>query len=180
MPAVTVFCSSTPGVDRAVHAVAEEAGRGIAERGWTLVYGGTTTGTMASLADGARDAGGRVVAVVPRRYLALGIADRDADELVVVDTLAARKDELVGRADAVLALPGGLGTLDEIVHVLLRPGGDTPHLELVDHAGLWTPLLAQLELMRAHRLLHPTARYAVATDLDSALRSLDVAFAELP
>ncbi len=148
-PAGAVFASSAADVDEHYRALADQLGTRIGARNWTLVYGGTLTGMMRSVADSCRAVGGRVVAVTLRQFVDLGIADDDAHELVVTTSLAERKHELLSRADAFVVMPGGFGTLDEAVEVLAwrRIGRLDKPLVFLDHGGFWAPLLGQVEVM---------------------------------
>jgi uncharacterized protein (TIGR00730 family) len=111
--AVCVFCASGP-VSEEFLALAEELGTGIAARGWTLVSGGGRVGMMGALARAARVGGAHTIGVIPTGLVGREVADDDADELVVVDGMRERKAEMDARCDAVVALPGGLGTLEEL------------------------------------------------------------------
>lgn len=115
---VTVYCASARNVRKVFYDAARETGRQIACRGWTLVYGGNYCGPMGALADGAREAGGRVVGITPRFLVERGIADRRCDELVVTDDMHQRKAALSARGDAFICLPGGIGTLEELMETL--------------------------------------------------------------
>ena len=176
MPTVCVFCSSAESVGEPYHALAAEMGRRIAGRGWSLLYGGTPTGTMGTLAAAAREAGGRVVGVCLQQFVDLGIHDVDADELDVVSSLGERKDEMIRRSDAFLTLPGGYGTLDEMVEVISQRqlGMHGKPLVLLDHGGFFTPLLAFFELLHAHRFAYPSTHgaYQVAETPDAAETAL--------
>ncbi|MGW8765418.1 TIGR00730 family Rossman fold protein [Streptomyces sp. NPDC055815] len=109
---VCVFCSSSDAVDARYVRLAEEVGAAVAARGWTLVSGGEHVSMMGAVAAAARAAGGQTVGIVSDSLLHR--ADRDSDRLVVAPGLAARKQRMCDEADALLALPGGLGTCDEI------------------------------------------------------------------
>ena len=148
-PSVAVFASSAADVDQTYRDLADQMGTRIGARNWTLVYGGTLTGMMRSVADSCRAVGGTVVAVTLRRFADLGIADDDAHDLVVTETLADRKQQLLDRADAFVVLPGGFGTLDEAIEVLAwrRLGLLDKPLVFLDHGGFWAPLLGQVEVM---------------------------------
>ena len=112
--AVCVYCASWP-THPELLALAAELGDAIAERGWTLVSGGGKVSAMGAVATAARDRGGRTVGVIPKMLVSPEVADTDADELIVTDTLRERKQILEDRADAFIALPGGVGTLDELL-----------------------------------------------------------------
>jgi uncharacterized protein (TIGR00730 family) len=94
--------------------LAAELGEAIADRGWTLVWGGGRVSAMGAVASAARARGGRTVGVIPQRLMRREIADEGADELIVTETMAERKQVLEQRSDAFIALPGGIGTLDEL------------------------------------------------------------------
>ena len=115
---LAVYCGSTPGNDPAFRDAAFALGTWMGENGVELVYGGSKTGIMGAVADGVLQAGGAVTGVVPdvpaiRRRMHPGLTT-----LVETDTMAARKARMIELADAFLALPGGLGTLDEITEIL--------------------------------------------------------------
>ncbi len=152
---MAVFASSSADVEAHYRELADELGTRLGARNWTVVYGGTLTGMMRSLADSCRAVGGSVVAITLQQFVDLGIHDVDADELVVTHDLAERKAAMLTRADAFIALPGGFGTLDEAVEVLAwrRVAGFDKPLVFVDHGGFWGPLLAQVEVMARERML---------------------------
>jgi cytokinin riboside 5'-monophosphate phosphoribohydrolase len=174
---VCVYCSSSASLDPGHTAAARQLGRALADRGDVLVWGGATVGTMGELARAAQGAGGRVVGVIPQSLVDVEIAYVDADELVITTDLRDRKAEMEARADAFVVLPGGFGTLEELMEQLtLRLLGvhDKP-IVLVDVHGFWQPLLALFERLYEHRFARPESRaaYAVAADVDEALTLLD-------
>lgn len=111
--AVCVYCASGP-MHPGLLALAAQLGEAIAERGWTLVWGGGNVSAMGALAKAARVRGGRTVGVIPKALVHRELADVDADELIVTDTMRERKQVMEDRADAFIALPGGIGTLEEL------------------------------------------------------------------
>ena len=117
MAAVCVFCASSPGIDPRYVELADRVGRTLGERGHSLVSGGGRVSMMGAVARGARAAGARTVGVIPRALVDLEVADDDADELLVVTDMRARKGLMDERADAFLVLPGGIGTLEELMEV---------------------------------------------------------------
>ena len=121
-PAMTkllcVYCSSSRQLAPAYHEAAEAIGGAMVARGWGLVYGGGRVGLMGTLARGVKAAGGRVVGVIPEFMKARELEFREADELVTVATMAERKQVMIARAHGFLALPGGIGTLEEMSEVL--------------------------------------------------------------
>ena len=108
-----MYCASGP-VHPELLALASELGEAIAERGWTLVWGGGRVSAMGAVASAARARGGRTVGVIPQNLMRLEVADAEADELIVSDTMHERKQIMEDRADAFIVLPGGVGTLDEL------------------------------------------------------------------
>jgi uncharacterized protein (TIGR00730 family) len=110
---VCVYCGSRPGVDPVFAAVAEETGRWIGRHGGQLVYGGGNNGLMGIVADATLAAGGRVVGIIPHSMVEREWAKRDCTELHIVDNMHQRKSMMAERADAFLALPGGIGTFEE-------------------------------------------------------------------
>ena len=110
---VCVYCASGPRHPELLE-LAYRVGEAIAARGWTLVSGGGNVSAMGAVADGARAAGGRTVGVIPKALVHRELADIAADELVVTDTMRQRKQVMEERSDAFLALPGGIGTLEEL------------------------------------------------------------------
>jgi uncharacterized protein (TIGR00730 family) len=114
---VCVYCGSKPGHDPRYAAVAREVGQWIGQHGGQLVYGGGRNGLMGLIADSTRAAGGRVVGVIPSALVEREWAHEGCDELHVVDTMHERKRMMMNRADAFLALPGGIGTFEELFEV---------------------------------------------------------------
>lgn len=174
---VCVFCGSRPGASPAYRRLARDTGQAIGARGWRLIYGGGDVGLMGVLASAALEAGGEVVGIIPRRLLDREVAKPDVTELIVTPTMFERKERMISAADAFLALPGGFGTLDELLEVLtLRQLGyhDKPVL-LVDAEGFWQRCLALFEHVIESGFADPSTRrlWTLAPDLASALRFLD-------
>jgi uncharacterized protein (TIGR00730 family) len=114
---ICVFCGSSPGADIAYRAAAIDLGHGLAERGIELVYGGAHVGLMGVVADAALEGGGRVTGVIPQSLVDREIAHPGLSDLRVVDSMHERKAQMAELADAFVALPGGLGTLEELFEV---------------------------------------------------------------
>lgn len=114
---ICVYCGSRPGVDPAHAQAARLTGQVIGQRGWQLVYGGGRVGLMGVVADAVLATGGRVVGVIPRKLREKEVGHDALTEIHVVDTMHQRKQMMAERADAFLALPGGIGTLEELFEV---------------------------------------------------------------
>ena len=115
---VAVFCGASLGVSPVFGAAAAQLGRGIAQAGWRLIYGGGQMGLMGVVANAALAAGGAVVGVIPDFLQRQEVAHDGISELVVTDSMHSRKTGMFARADAFVTLPGGIGTLDETIEVL--------------------------------------------------------------
>ncbi len=148
MTAVCVFCSSSTTIDAKYVDLAAKVGQRIALRGWSLVSGGGSVSMMGAVAEAARAGGAHTTGVIPDALVRMEVADLDADELVVTHDMRERKGLMDARSDAFLALPGGIGTLEELIEVwtsrslnmhhkpvvVLDPWHDYDHLHaLLDH-----------------------------------------------
>jgi uncharacterized protein (TIGR00730 family) len=144
---VLVFCGSSPGRLPEYSEVAGELGRLLAQRGLETVYGGASVGLMGALADGALAAGGTVIGVIPTRLVERELAHAGLTKLHVVETMHERKALMAELSDAVIALPGGTGTLDELFELFTWRQLGLHHrpLGLLDIAGYWQPLLGFLQ-----------------------------------
>ena len=136
-------------------AAAAETGRELASRGLEIVYGGASVGLMGALADSALAAGGTVIGVIPTRLVEHEIAHAHLTKLHIVETMHERKALMAELADAVIALPGGTGTLDELFELFTwkQLGLHRKPLGMLDVDGYWQPLLAFLEHAVAERFL---------------------------
>lgn len=157
--AVCVFCGSRAGGSPAFAEAAAALGEGLARLGMTLVYGGGDVGLMAVVANAATAAGGTVVGFIPQRLMEREVGKRGITDLVVTETMFERKARMIAGSDAFVTLPGGLGTLDELLEVVtLRQLGyhDKPVL-LVDTEGYWKPFLAMYADVVAKGFASPSA-----------------------
>ena len=143
---VTVFCSMRDVAPEYMDAASDLATR-IARGGHTLVWGGSNLGMMKGIADAAQNAGGKIVGISMEFFQ--DKARPNADEMIVVATLAERKALLLARADAIIALPGGFGTLDEITEVieLKKQGAHKKPIVALNTNGFYDGLKTQLERM---------------------------------
>ncbi|MCV7289842.1 MULTISPECIES: TIGR00730 family Rossman fold protein [Mycolicibacterium] len=170
--AVCVYCASGP-THPELLALAGQVGSAIAERGWTLVSGGGNVSAMGAVARGARSKGGRTVGVIPKALVHRELADVDAAELVVTDTMRERKKEMEDRSDAFIALPGGIGTLEEFFEAWTAGylGMHDKPLILLDPFGHYDGLLTWLRGLADTGYVSPGAldRLVVVSDVDAAL-----------
>jgi uncharacterized protein (TIGR00730 family) len=173
---VTVYCSSSSHVPDVYPRAAAELGRAIAREKWTLVYGGNCVGCMGALANGARDAGGKVLGISPQLMVDGGIGDDKCDEYIVTPDMRARKALLEQRGDAFITLPGGIGTFEEFFEILVGRVLGMHHkpVVLLDVAGYYDPLVAMFDHGIEHRFIKPKVReaYFLATTVDEAIQHL--------
>lgn len=174
---VCVYCASSDHVPALYLEAAYTFGEGMARRGWTLVYGGGSIGLMGAVARAVHGAGGRVIGVIPQTLLEREIGYREADELIVTGTLRERKQIMDDRADAFVALPGGFGTLEELLEIMtLRMlGYHNKPIVIVNIAGYFDPLLTQFEYIFTQNFAHERHRrlYTVKTEPEKALTYLE-------
>jgi uncharacterized protein (TIGR00730 family) len=173
---VAVFCGSVPGHDEALVRTAYDVGRGLAERGIGLVYGAGGHGLMGAVSQGALDAGGEVIGVIPRAMVEREWGRDDLTEVRVVETMHERKALMAEYADAFLCLPGGIGTVEEIVEVWSwrQIGYNDDPVCFFDVDGFWTPMLAAFQgLVDAGFVRQEVLDdVVVASTLDEALAGL--------
>ncbi len=165
---ICVFCGANPGRGTGYLALAASVGTGLATRGIGLVYGGGRVGLMGAVADAALAAGGEVIGVIPRRLVDRELAHPGLSELRVVETLHERKAEMAALSDAFIALPGGLGTLEELSEVAswAQLGLHDKPIGLLGRDGFWDPFLAWLDHAVAEGFVAPDHRRLVALDPD--------------
>ena len=154
---ICVYCASSEYCDRVYHDAARTLGRVLAEAGCTIVYGGGAVGLMGSLANGALTAGGDVIGVIPRFMTEVEWQHPGLASLEVVEDMRERKHRLLTGSDAVVALPGGCGTLEELFEALTlkRLGLYFNPIVLVNTAGFYAPLQSFLERMIEQRFMNP-------------------------
>lgn len=153
-----VYCASSDRLDPKYYASATELGRELVARGWGLVYGGGKTGAMGAVARAVKQSGGRVVGVIPEFMKARELAYNEADELVTVITMRERKLLMEARADAFVTLPGGWGTLEEILEILTLRQLDVVKKPCVflNQDGFYDDLLRLFERMLEEKFFKPS------------------------
>ena len=147
---ICVYCGSNPGANPAYAKAARELGQSMAKDGIGLVYGGGGLGLMGEIARSVLQSGGRVTGIIPAFLSAKERMLRDVTELIVVDDMHQRKKLMFDKSDAFVALPGGIGTLEELVEQLTwaQLGRHAKPILLVNIDGFWAPFLTLLEHMR--------------------------------
>lgn len=169
--AVCVYCASSRAVPERHLDLAGQVGAGLAARGWSLVSGGGSVSMMGAVARAARSGGARTLGVIPRALVDLEVADTDADELT--ETMRERKALMDAHATAFLALPGGIGTCEELFEAWTSRalGMHAKPVVLLDPDGHYAGLLRWLDELGGRGFLAPSARAAllVTTGVDEAL-----------
>ena len=176
---VCVFCGSQYGSDPVYRRIAGRLGEMLGAAGVTVIYGGGHVGLMGAVADAAIAAGGEVIGVIPTRLLEREVGHRAITRLITTKDMFERKQQMIDRADAFVILPGGLGTLDELLEVItLRQLGyhDKP-IVLINLGGYWDPFIALVDRVVQHNFALPTARtlYRVVDTVDQVLPALGIA-----
>jgi uncharacterized protein (TIGR00730 family) len=167
-----VFCGSSAGRDPAYRQLAEALGRALAERGIGVVYGGGHVGLMGVVADAAMAAGGEVVGVIPQALLDREIGHRGLTDLRVVGSMHERKALMAELADGFVALPGGIGTLEELFEMWTwaQLGLHAKPCGVLDAGGFYGPLLAFLDHQVAAGFVRPAHRaMLISADTPGAL-----------
>lgn len=168
-----VYCAASPHHPELLD-LARRVGEGIADRGWTLVSGGGNVSAMGAVAAAARSRGGRTVGVIPQALVHRELADVAADELIVTSSMRQRKQIMEDRSDAFLALPGGIGTLEELFETWTAGylGMHDKPVVMLDPAGHYDGLRRWLESLVPTGYVAPTAleRLIVADDVEAALQ----------
>ena len=173
---VCVYCGSRLGAKPAYQALARQLGTVIGRRGWQLVYGGGRAGLMGEVAEATLAAGGTVVGVIPNSLMKLEVGHAGLTELHVVDTMHQRKQMMAERSNAFIAMPGGIGTFEELFEVWTwrHLGYHDRPLGLLETAGYWAPLVAFLRHSVAEGFMgdDQLAMLHIADDIDQLLDTL--------
>ncbi|MES0134673.1 TIGR00730 family Rossman fold protein [Mesorhizobium sp. M0016] len=160
---VCVYCGSSPGRDEIYAKAGHLLGRSLAKAGLRLVYGGGTKGIMGAVAEGALKAGGKVTGIIPRFLInkeATETALDRLDELLITDNMHERKHKMFEKSDAFVALPGGIGTVEEIVEIMTwgQLGHHRKPIVFANVQGFWDPMLALLDHMASEGFIHTAQR----------------------
>jgi uncharacterized protein (TIGR00730 family) len=178
---ICVYCASSETIDPAFDRLADRVGAELAARGHDLVSGGGRVSMMGTLARAARTGGAHTLGVIPQALVGWEVADTEADELVVTPDMRSRKARMDDAADAFLALPGGLGTLEELLEVWVAGtlGMHAKPVVVLDPTGVYAPLRELVDGLRAQGFVRPTAADLVvwAADVGAAFDRIEAALA---
>lgn len=166
LKSICVYCGSNPGADPAYAEAAQAVGQALAKAGLRLVYGGGQVGLMGILADAAIDAGGQVTGVIPSFLHHKEIAHPRVADMHIVETMHERKMMMAEKADAFIAMPGGLGTLEELFEMWTwsQLGRHQKPLGLLNVNGYWDQMLGFLDHMQAEGFVEARHREMLACE----------------
>lgn len=157
---ICVYCGSSPGNSPIYLEAGRTLGKAIATAGLTLVYGGGLKGIMGAVANGTIEAGGNVTGIIPRFLIRKEAGDEAGldhlDEVILTEDMHERKHAMFERSDAFVALPGGIGTVEEIVEIMTwaQLGRHEKPMVFGNVAGFWNPMLALIDHMKAEGFIH--------------------------
>ena len=181
---VCLFCSAVEDLPVSARELATEFGAACAARGLRLVYGGSGRGLMGIAARAAAAAGGEVLGIMPRHLIRAERAAENIGTLLIVESLAERKQRMTEAADLFVALPGGIGTLNELIEMLTLNdlGLQSKPVILCASDGFWQPFVAMIERFRAYGVLRPSVERSlrVAASVDEAMGLIDSSPAPSP
>ena len=168
MKSLCVYCGSNSGAHPAYVEAAIALGTRMARDGIRLVYGGGNIGLMGTIADAVLEAGGEVTGIIPKQLVDMEVAHRGLTGLEVVGSMHERKLRMFDLADGFVAMPGGFGTLEEVVEMLTwrQLGISEKPCAFLDVEGYYQPLIAMMDRMVEERFLHPAQREDMWTGRD--------------
>jgi uncharacterized protein (TIGR00730 family) len=174
---VCLFCSAVEDLPAAARSLAAEFGAACAGRGLRLVYGGSGRGLMGIAARAAAAAGGEVLGIMPRHLIRPERAAENIGTLQIVDSLAERKQRMAEASDLFVALPGGIGTLNELIEMLTLNdlGLQDKAVILCAEDDFWRPFVAMIERFRAYGVLRPSVERSLrfAASVEDAMRLIE-------
>lgn len=177
MKTICVFCSSSNKAAKPYFDAARELGSLIAESGFALLYGGTDIGLMGAAANAAMEKGGRVVGIIPQKIFDKGIGHKNLDELIITETIQERKALMEKRSDAFIALPGGFGTLEELMEILTLRQLKYHHkpVVLLNTGGFYNHLTEHFEMLYRENFAREDYRvlYYLAQNAAEALNYIE-------
>ena len=166
MKRIAVYCGSSPGKNPAYMEAAVSLGKVLADRNITLVYGGGSVGLMGILARAVVEQSGNVIGVIPKAIAEMEVAYTDLQDLRIVDDMHSRKALMADLADAFIALPGGLGTVEELMEILTwsQLGFHQKPAGILNIAGFFDPMLAFLERLSEEEFIAPEHKSMLMVD----------------
>jgi uncharacterized protein (TIGR00730 family) len=174
---VCVYCGSASRVAEKYKSGVQDVGTLLAEKNINLVYGGVRSGLMGILADATLAGGGNVTGIIPHSVKEHDLQHHGLSELIIVDTLHTRKQMMFERSDAILILPGGLGTLDETFEIMTwkQLGIHNKHIIVYNMHGFWQPLFGMIDSLIAHNFapIEHRSLYNVVNNLSELLTMLE-------
>ena len=183
LTSICVYCGSRTGENPAYEAAAQALGSALAAAGIRLVYGGGSVGLMGTVARACLDAGGTVTGVIPKFLEEREVMLRRVDDLIITDDMHERKRRMFEEADAFVALPGGIGTLEEVVEMITwaQLGQHKKPVLLADIDGFWGPLKQLMDHMIAQGFItkQTMIRYLIASDVSTIVPQLQKELATL-
>ena len=172
---VSVFCSSAPDIPKSSLDLAFEIGKAIGEQGWDLVWGGGKASMMGEVARGARSVGATTIGVIPEPLVNLEFEDKDASHMHVVTNMRTRKAKIEELSDAFIALPGGIGTLEEFFEIWVGHylKFHTKPVVILDPFGVYAPLHELIVHLEDEKFIKPGMREIVqwTTTVEAALKA---------
>jgi uncharacterized protein (TIGR00730 family) len=181
---VCVYCGSSPGTNPAFIAAARRFGELLAQEKVGLVYGGGSRGLMGEVARGVLESGGHVIGVIPEFLKSKEGIQTAAQEIIITSDMHSRKQTMFARADAFVALPGGIGTLEELVEQMTwaQLGQHPKPILIANIAGFWDPLLALVDHMAKLGFVHSPerARYLITDRIEQIIPMLRGARRDAP
>jgi uncharacterized protein (TIGR00730 family) len=165
---IAVFCGSKTGNNPLFLQHSKELGKLLAENNITLIYGGANVGIMGAIADAAMNNGGKVVGIIPKVLVDWERKHEDITELIITENMHDRKRIIYDRCDAVLILPGGFGTLDELFETITwnQLSIHEKHVFILNSGGFYNHLIQHIEQMKAEQFLYAEAEKRI-TILDN-------------
>ncbi|MEM1420108.1 MAG: TIGR00730 family Rossman fold protein [Pseudomonadota bacterium] len=182
-PVVCVYCGAKSGAAPKYAAAARALGAALAQEKMRLVYGAGDLGLMGEISSACRDAGGEAIGFIPRGLWEREITRRELPNIVVTESLHQRKSLMLQNSDALVVLPGGVGTLDEVIEALTwrQIGVHKKPIVFFDLEGYWRPLLTLFEHMAAEGFLHGelNEHFTLAPDVNGTIKTLKSAFSSI-
>ncbi len=176
---ICIFCASSNKVAKEHLEAASEIGKILSDQGITVVYGGGSVGSMGALANSVLNHKGHILGIIPKFMMELGWGNTKIPEMIIVETMAERKTKLIENADAVIALPGGTGTIDELMEVLAlkKLGIFTKPIIILNTCGFYDHLLMLFEHMIINNFIRPEHKklYEIAIKPEEIMKKINEA-----